>query len=60
MDNCERVGWFLNTKAQEVEIYRTELNVEVLKSPMSLSGEEVLPGFVLELIFLLVLSSRHS
>ncbi len=49
MDNGVRLGWFLNAKAKEVEIYRSGQNVEVLKSPVSVSGEDVLPGFVLEL-----------
>jgi Uma2 family endonuclease len=34
---------------QQVEIYRPSREVEVLKSPTSLSGEDVLPGFVLDL-----------
>ena len=49
MDNGVRLGWFLNGKEKEVEIYRLDQTVEVLKSPKSLSGEEVLPGFVMEL-----------
>jgi Uma2 family endonuclease len=49
MDNGVRLGWFLNAKAKEVEIYRAGRDVEVLKSPVSLSDEDVLPGFVLEL-----------
>lgn len=32
-----------------VEIYRTGQAVEVLENPTSLSGEDVLPGFVLNL-----------
>jgi Uma2 family endonuclease len=32
-----------------VEIYRPDRAVEVLQSPSSLSGETVLPGFVLNL-----------
>jgi Uma2 family endonuclease len=49
MDNGVCLGWFLNAKEKEVEIYRLGQTVEVLKSPKSLSGEAVLPGFVLEL-----------
>jgi Uma2 family endonuclease len=47
--NGVRLGWFLNAKDKEVEIYRLDQDVEVLRSPVSLSGEDVLPGFVLEL-----------
>jgi Uma2 family endonuclease len=49
MDNGVRLGWFLNPQAKEVEIYRIGQEVEVLKAPASLSGEDVLPGFVLDL-----------
>jgi Uma2 family endonuclease len=49
IDNGVCLGWFLNAKEKEVEIYRLGQTVEVLKSPKSLSGETVLPGFVLEL-----------
>jgi Uma2 family endonuclease len=48
-ENGVRLGWFLNVKGKESEIYRLGQAVEVLKSPISLSGEDVLPGFVLEL-----------
>jgi Uma2 family endonuclease len=48
-ENGVRLGWFLNVKDKDVEIYRLGQAVEVLKSPVSLSGEDVLPGFVLEL-----------
>jgi Uma2 family endonuclease len=49
MDNGVRLGWFLNPQAKEVEISRLGQEVEVLKSPASLSGEDVLPGFMLDL-----------
>jgi Uma2 family endonuclease len=48
-DNGVRLGWFLNAKERAVEIYRPGKEVEVLNSPTSLFGEEVLPGFVLDL-----------
>jgi Uma2 family endonuclease len=48
-ENGVRLGWFLNVKGKEAEIYRLGQAVEVLKSPIGLSGEDVLPGFVLEL-----------
>jgi Uma2 family endonuclease len=48
-DNGVRLGWFLNPQAKEVEIYRIGQEVEVLKSPANLSGEDVLPGFMLDL-----------
>jgi Uma2 family endonuclease len=49
MENGVRLSWFLNSQAKEVEIYRLGQEVEVLKSPASLSGEDVLPEFLLDL-----------
>ncbi len=48
-DNGARLGWLLNPQGQQVEIYRQGQDKEVVSSPTSLSGEEVLPGFVLDL-----------
>jgi Uma2 family endonuclease len=44
-----RLGWLIDPQQRQVEIYRLERDVEVLEAPTSLSGEDVLPGFVLEL-----------
>lgn len=44
-----RLGWLIDPQNQQVEIYRPGKDVEVLPSPTSLSGEDVLPGFVLDL-----------
>lgn len=49
MDNGVCLGWLINPKDQQVEIYRPDQEVEILQSPPSLSGQDVLPGFVLEL-----------
>ena len=49
MDNGARLGWLLNPQDEQVEIYRQGQDKEVLSSPTNLSGEEVLPGFVLDL-----------
>jgi Uma2 family endonuclease len=49
LDNGCRLGWLIDPRSQQVEIYRAGKAVEVLKSPQSLSGEEILPGFVLSL-----------
>ncbi|MBE9092637.1 Uma2 family endonuclease [Tychonema sp. LEGE 07203] len=48
-ENGCRLGWLINRKKREVEIYRLGQDVEVLQSPLTLSGENVLPGFVLNL-----------
>jgi Uma2 family endonuclease len=49
MANGVCLGWLINPKDQQVEIYRPNQEVEVLPSPTNLSGQDVLPGFVLEL-----------
>ncbi|OKH28782.1 Uma2 family endonuclease [Chroogloeocystis siderophila] len=48
-DNGVRLAWLIDPKNQCVEIYRQGQPVELLNSPVSLSGEDVLPGFVLDL-----------
>lgn len=47
--NGSRLGWLIVRASRRVEIYRQDREVEVLESPISLSGEDVLPGFVLNL-----------
>ncbi len=49
LENGCSLGWLINRKSQEVEVYRPNQEVEVLKSPQTLSGEDVLPGFILNL-----------
>lgn len=49
LENGSRLGWLIDPQTQQVEIYRTNQEVEIRQSPTTLSGEDVLPGFVLEL-----------
>lgn len=42
-----RLGWLIDPQGQKVEIYRPDQAVEVLVLPVTLSGEDVLPGFTL-------------
>ncbi len=49
MENGARLGWLIDRKNKKVEIYRQGQEVEVLDNPSTLSGEAVLPGFVLDL-----------
>jgi len=44
-----RLGWLINPLDEQVEIYRRSREVEIVQFPVSLSGEDVLPGFVLNL-----------
>lgn len=47
--NGVRLGWLIDPSDQVVEIYRPGQDVEVLQSPTALSGEDVMPGFSLDL-----------
>jgi Uma2 family endonuclease len=49
LDNGVKLGWLIEPAAKTVEIYRPGKQVEVLNNPQTLSGENVLPGFVLDL-----------
>lgn len=44
-----RLGWLIDPRDGTVEIYRPGQPVEILNKPAKLSGEDVLPGFVLDL-----------
>ncbi|MGB5714335.1 MAG: Uma2 family endonuclease [Waterburya sp.] len=49
LDSGLRLGWLINPQNQQVEIYRQHQEVEIVSLPTTLSGEDVLPGFILEL-----------
>jgi Uma2 family endonuclease len=49
IDNGVGLGILINRKSRQVEIYRPGKEVEVLESPATVSGEDVLKGFVLNL-----------
>jgi len=49
INNGARLGWLIDPQNRRVEIYRAQREVEVWENPTELSGEEVLPGFVLNL-----------
>ncbi|MGL5063781.1 MAG: Uma2 family endonuclease [Microcoleus sp.] len=48
-DNGALLGLLINRKSRQVEIYRQHQEVEVLASPTTVSGEDILPGFILNL-----------
>ena len=48
-DNGVGLSWLIDPQNQRVEIYRPGRDFEVLQSPATLSGEDVLPHFVLDL-----------
>ena len=47
--NGTQLGWLISPKQQQVEIYRADRSIEVLQKPTIVSGENLLPGFQLNL-----------
>jgi Uma2 family endonuclease len=48
-DNGAKLGLLIEAQNKQVEIYRPDQEVEIQENPTTLSGEDVLPGFVLDL-----------
>ncbi|MGB5595937.1 MAG: Uma2 family endonuclease [Crocosphaera sp.] len=49
LDNGLQLGWLIIPRTQVVKIYRPSQEVETLESPTTLSGEDILPGLVVDL-----------
>jgi Uma2 family endonuclease len=49
INNGVKLGWLINRKTRQLEIYRPGQSVEILDEPATLSGENILPGFVLDM-----------
>ncbi|WP_107670886.1 Uma2 family endonuclease [Cyanothece sp. BG0011] len=47
--NGVKLEWLIDRKSRQVEIYRQGKSKEVLNEPTFLSGEDILPEFILEL-----------
>ncbi|MBL1175515.1 Uma2 family endonuclease [Pantanalinema sp. GBBB05] len=52
--NGLQLGWLLDPETQVVEVYCPDQAVAVLQQPTSLSGDPLLPGFVLDLTGILM------
>ncbi|MGL6284255.1 MAG: Uma2 family endonuclease [Microcoleaceae cyanobacterium] len=52
INNGCQLGWLINRKKSQVEIYRPGIDIEILEQPAEMSGESVLPGFILDLEFI--------
>ena len=48
MDGGTRLGWFIDPYERRVYVYRPDQPAEILDNPETLSGEDLLPGFVLQ------------
>ena len=49
MENGAKLGWLIDPKNRTVAVYREGLEGELLSNSSELSGEEIVPGFVLDL-----------
>lgn len=49
IDNGAQLGGLINPRQQQIEIYRRDRPIEILDRPATISGDRVLPGFVLDL-----------
>lgn len=49
MENGVRLGWLIDPSKKQVYVYRQNSDVEILDNPQTLSGEDVLIGFTLDL-----------
>ena len=49
VENGVRLGWLIDPYEKKLHIYRADRSVEVLEKPEKVSGEDVLPGFELDL-----------
>jgi Uma2 family endonuclease len=49
LNNGASLGWLIDPQHRQVEVYRQDKDVEILNNPSELSGENVLPDFVLSL-----------
>ncbi len=49
LDSGLRLGWLIDPQNGQVEIYRVGEAIQTVQFPTQLSGENVLPGFILDL-----------
>jgi len=49
IDNGVKLGWLIDSKNKKVAIYRPDHDIEIVEKPQTLSGENILPDFVLDL-----------
>ncbi|NET37421.1 MAG: Uma2 family endonuclease [Cyanothece sp. SIO1E1] len=49
IDNGAKLGWLIDPEPCQVYCYRPRQTIQILNRPATLSGEDLLPGFVIEL-----------
>ncbi|MGB3404033.1 MAG: Uma2 family endonuclease [Microcoleaceae cyanobacterium] len=49
IENGAQLGWLINRKQRQIEIYRPQQQPEILTNPDTVFGEDILPDFTLDL-----------
>jgi len=49
IENGAQLGWLIDAEQRRVYVYRPNLPVEEMSEPSNLTGDPLLPGFVLDL-----------
>ncbi|HVF47561.1 MAG TPA: Uma2 family endonuclease [Pyrinomonadaceae bacterium] len=49
IENGVQLGWFIDPQNKQVHIYRPDRDVRILDDPAAVSGDDILPGFELDL-----------
>ncbi len=49
IENGTKLGWLINPKKKQIEVYRQGQETEILDNPQTISGEDILPNFELDL-----------
>lgn len=49
IENGSLLGWLIDPIDRKVYVYRPKRQVEILHDPIEVSGEDVMPGFILKL-----------
>lgn len=50
IENGVRLGWLIDPSEKQVHIYQQNGEIEILENPKTVSGEDVLQGFELDLV----------
>lgn len=49
LENGLQLGWLIDPQSKIIEIYRSNQAITILNNPATISGEDILPNFVLDL-----------
>ncbi len=49
IDNGTKLGWLINPKKRQIEVYHHRKETEILDNPQTISAEDILPNFQLDL-----------